>query len=178
MRVRLHPADSLIQILQGQRDVYAALIALYRKHQDDLANWNLLALKPLLAEEQKRARELAVLEQRRLGAVTRLMMELGFQPPPHGEQLSHSQLLEHLGLATEDLDEAAATRKRCQDLEKLGRELRIGVQMLAELREPLQPLLQSALGFLDRNNPDGNSMYGARGQSDPTTTPRRIDRKV
>ncbi|MCL2549047.1 MAG: flagellar protein FlgN [Symbiobacteriaceae bacterium] len=184
MKIGLNPIDRLIRALQGQRTIYAALLSLYKEHFGDIKEWNLVALKPLLYEEQRLMRELNLLEQRRLAAVTRLASSLGVPPTEVKKHLTHKQLLELLEqttLADEDPQEKKQQLKRLADL---GIELAAAMQELTTAREPLLPLLQNALEYIDRNDPDRASepsVYEAdpkTGRRPTTRTTPVLDKKV
>lgn len=171
MKIRLNPVDRLIQALEGQRAVYAALLMLYRDYQEAMQAWDLVALKPLLLDEQKLLRELHLLERRRLSAAAQLAKQFGLpgeSPPRQSELLP---LLE---------------AKKAQKLESLGREIARDMEQLQSLREPLLPALESALAFLARHDtpppsaPAANP-YGAAGKSARTAravSTTFLDKKV
>ena len=213
MKIRLNPIDRLIQTLRGQRTVYAALVSLYHKHESDISEMNLAAIKPMLLEEQRLLKELGILEQHRLTAVSRLWQEIvgedsnlleesqllqgGASPVdatlvnvskpaaptmPINRQISHKELL----LLLQNYEANAkdfSWQQQVKELEVLGDALASIVAEVAAAREPLLPLLQSALTYIERSNRNQSprqTPYGAAGK--PSDKSGRqgptLDRKV
>ncbi|MCL2548636.1 MAG: hypothetical protein FWE76_05705 [Symbiobacteriaceae bacterium] len=187
MKIGLNPVDRLIRTLQGQRTVYAALLSLYQNHLGDIKEWNLVALKPVLLEEQRLMRELNLLEQRRLAAVSRLAVSQGIDPAEAKHNLAHKQILQ---LLTESIKGAEDRQLRTQmadqlkQLTELGNEIAADMARLTETREPLLPLLQNALNYIRRNDPEktaGTAVYETPGRPKRRVASRNIpviDKKV
>ena len=183
MKIGPSPIDRLIRTLQGQRTVYAALLSLYQNSLGDIKEQNLVALKPMLFEEQRLMRELNLYEQRRLQAVSRLAVSLGVEPLEAKRHLSHKEILALLEQSLVTAPDPVMTQQR-QQLEQLGKEIGEAMEKLTAAREPLLPLLQNAINYIERNDPEratGAAPYetpGGRRRPPATRNLPIIDKKV
>jgi hypothetical protein len=202
MRIRLNPIDRLIQVLQGQRTVYAALLQLYKDNHKAMQEWDLVALKPLFAQEQKLLRELQLLEQRRSSTVAQLNRELSVNiSVDKGEQSSgveysadqgKSELLASLtmGKLLELLEENAELNKNStgsisspaqrRNIKQLGEEILSSMSKIEDAREPLLSAIEAALGYLERNDtqPPSATPYSKPGDLQRQTESRILDKKL
>ena len=150
MRIRLYPIDRFIQVLQGQRALYAALLVLYQQHHAGIDDWDLVALRPLFSEEQRILHQLALLEQRRISSLSKLAAELNLPANPLPSQ---THLLAALRSCSGG-DNGHITADKSNRIEALGAEIKTLMSEVSQRRQPVEELLQNALGVLRRNDSD------------------------